>query len=70
MFLLNILKKLFGRFAPVVNYNKKIRGRVAESYVIDSQLFSVKGWEGFIARNGKIYRHKRQAIKFGGGLIG
>lgn len=67
---MSFVKKLFGRFSEAVTYKQKFRGRQAESYVIDSQLFSVKGWEGFIAKNGKIYRSKKMALKFGGGLIG
>jgi len=29
---------------------------------------SVRGWEGFRAKNGKIYHKKKLAEKFGGGL--
>jgi len=66
---MNLLKKIFGRFAELSKYKNKVRGRTAESYVIDGQLYSVKGWEGFIGKNGKIYRKKRLAKKYGGGII-
>ncbi|RLC36719.1 hypothetical protein DRH27_04820 [Candidatus Falkowbacteria bacterium] len=69
MVLIEKIKKLFGRFAEVSKYKVKVQGRVAEAYVIDGQLFSVKGWEGFIGKNGKIYRKKSLAIKYGGGVI-
>ena len=36
----------------------------------DGKLFSVKGFEGFIGMNGKLYRTRKQAIKYGGGVRG
>jgi len=66
---MNFLKKIFGRFAETGTYKVKVRDKHAESYVIDGQLYSVKGWEGFIGRNGKIYRKKKLAVKYGGGVI-
>lgn len=67
---MNFVKKFFKRFSEYSQYKKKdAKGRFLESYVIDGKLFSCKGYEGFIGRNGKIYRKRKQAIKYGGGTL-
>jgi len=50
--------------------DKTTLARVATGCLVDGQLFSrAKGWEGWVGLNGLVYRSRRRAVYFGGGVF-